>query len=353
MIFCLAIMILASGFAGGADGDSRRREWKKVVDLRGDDWRFELGDDPKWAQTAFDDSNWEEVFVPAPWEDEGYPGYDGYAWYRKRFNISSQVKEKNLYIHLGQIDDADEVYINGHFVGFSGTFPPDYYTGFNVYRKYPISPGILKFDSENVLAVRVYDEGIDGGIVSGNIGIFEKMNDPQLEVNLSGKWLFTTGDDEEYQQPDFNDRNWTPVHVPAYWETQGFKDYDGFGWYRTKFTIPKDLQEERLILLLGKIDDFDEVYLNGERIGRTGRMREGRRIHRDDLGGEYLEQRVYYIPTSLGHFDKENTLAVRVYDGWIHGGIYDGPIGITTRETYREWEREYRDLADYFNFLWR
>ena len=350
LIFLVIIWGIHSNALWGAESGSGSRDWKRVVDLRGD-WLFELGDDLQWSEPSFDDSDWETIFAPSAWEDEGYPGYDGYAWYRNRFNISSKVDENRLYLHLGHVDDVDEVYLNGQFIGFGGSFPPDYITGFYMDRQYVIPPGILNFEGENTLAVRVYDESIDGGIVYGKIGIFEKMNNPYLEINLSGIWKFSTSDHEDFQSPEYDDRDWDEVSAPAFWETQGYKGYDGIGWYRSKFEITTDLVEERLVLLLGKIDDFDEVYLNGERIGRTGRIRNW--IDHDDLGNKYLKLRAYHIPRNILNPEGENTIAVRVYDGWIHGGIYDGPIGITTRSEDRKWEKENLNFVDLFNFLWR
>jgi hypothetical protein len=34
-----------------------------------------------------------------------------------------------------------------------------------------------------------------------------------------------------------------------------------------------------------------------------------------------------------------NVLAVRVYDGFRHGGMYEGPVGLVRQERYRNWER--------------
>ena len=58
------------------------------------------------------------------WEDQGYPGYDGYGWYRKHFKTTHSIDGKFLLLKMGTIDDADEVYVNGRFIGFCGSFPP-------------------------------------------------------------------------------------------------------------------------------------------------------------------------------------------------------------------------------------
>ena len=117
-------------------------EWDKVIDLEGR-WKFSIGDDSLWANPKYDDDGWEGVIAPSSWENEGYHGYNGYAWYRKHFNVRSKYKNQTLNLHLGTIDDVDEVYINGNLIGFSGSFPPHYETPRKNVRKTsqkPITP---------------------------------------------------------------------------------------------------------------------------------------------------------------------------------------------------------------------
>jgi hypothetical protein len=322
--FILALLCLA---AGGARG----QEEKLLLSLAGE-WRLELGDDPRWADPHWNDSRWSAVSAPAAWEDQGFPGYDGYAWYRKHFTLPAGKRAGDLILKLGRVDDADEVYLNGEFVAFSGSFPPHYITAYEIQRSYPIPASVLKPGEENVIAVRVYDQQLSGGIVEGPLGIYERERVLPVEIGLPAAWRFRTGDNADWISPSLNDRDWKTVRVPSPWETQGFRDYDGYGWYRLHFTVPAQLPAGKLILLLGKIDDFDETYLNGERVGGTGRMpREGEGLK---LTQDYEQLRAYTIPPGLLYRDRENVLAVRVYDEFLHGGIVDGPIGITTREEY-------------------
>jgi len=331
---------------------AQAQDWKQLLDLRGQ-WKFEIGDDVRRADSAFNDSKWEQVFVPANWEDEGFPGYDGYAWYRKRFRTHSDWKDKVLYLHLGHVDDVDEVYLNGRLIGFSGGFPPGYYTAYDVNREYLLPGSFLSFSGDNVIAVRVYDEKLGGGINYGRVGIFEDAAALRADIPLPAMWKFITGDNIEWKDPAFDDGRWKELAVPSFWETQGFKDYDGFGWYRTRFAVSPSLRQERLILMLGKIDDLDEVYLNGERIGRTGHISSNK--DRISFSDEYQQVRAYTIPPELLSAGQENVLAVRVYDGFKDGGIYRGPIGIVTRERYRAWKEAQRkrekkgwNLIDFF-----
>jgi hypothetical protein len=49
-------------------------------------WRFQVGDDARWAEPAFDDSEWAAVTLDASLTDQGQPKYSGYAWYRLRMD---------------------------------------------------------------------------------------------------------------------------------------------------------------------------------------------------------------------------------------------------------------------------
>lgn len=300
-------------------------------------WKFEIGDNQEWSKAEFDDKSWEQIYVPATWEDEGFPGYDGYAWYRKEFTLHESEKGSAYFLYLGLIDDVDETYINGHFLGFQGTLPPEYQTAAHLERKYRIPLKYLNFNGKNVIAVRVYDDFQVGGIKRGKIGLYEEIDGFNCEIELAGKWKFIIGDNLKYKQPGFDDNNWDDIYVPSIWQTQGYKDIHGFAWYRNEFKINKDLSDERLILLLGKIDDLDETYLNGKLLGKTGRIRENPDNIQID-GNEWSQLRAYYIPPDYLKFNGSNVIAVRVYDGPMHGGIYEGPIGIVTRDKYLKWK---------------
>jgi len=312
-------------------GRSQAPELDRLLDLSGN-WKFELGDNARWSSPEYDDSKWDRIYVPSPWEEEGYPGYDGYAWYRKHFKADDDFRDMSLYLRIGYIDDVGEIFLNGHMIGYEGVFPPNFMTGYAIANEWPIPKDYIRYGSDNVIAVRVYDRQQAGGITHGDVGIYERRNILKPDLDLSGKWKFKIGDDESWSESAFDDSRWQELKVPLLWDAQGYKDYDGFAWYRVKFRVPADLANRRLVLLLGRIDDMDEAYVNGELIGRTGRPRHG--LSRNDIAGEYKQQRAYSIPMSLLNPNEENTLAVRVLDLWMHGGIYDGPVGLVKRDKY-------------------
>lgn len=319
----------------------------KKVNLRGS-WKFTLGDNMSFSKPNYNDSDWERIYVPASWQSEGFRRYSGYAWYRTTFEINFD-EDEILYLELGRIDDVDEVYINGRLVGHTGGFPPDYYTAYNVKRTYPIPTGYLVNGKRNVIAVRVYDEGGEGGILGAynSVGIYSYENSYQVGYPLLGNWKFHLLDDEKWARTDYDDSSWENIIAPSYWEDQGFRDYDGFAWYRKKFTLPKDFKASDMVLLLGRIDDMDEVFVNGQSIGKTGNP--DRKWARNE---EWRKPRTYFIPDDLLRPGKENLIAIRVYDQEQKGGMYEGPLAIVPRDQYREFWREYQSENHGFFSLW-
>lgn len=328
-------IVFCAGFILASSASVYAAEEFRIADFRGF-WKFEIGDNSNWAKPGFDDSSWDEIFVPASWEDEGFPGYDGFAWYRKHFKLDIKNKSGTIYLQLGRIDDVDEVYLNGHLVGYKGSFPPNTETAYNIFRKYLVPPEYLNFMGENVIAIRVFDEHLAGGIIEGRPGLYRYEDAINLHLPLAGLWKFHPGDSPDWKAKNYDDSGWEKISVPAYWEIQKHRGLDGFAWYRKTFFLSEDLQNQQLILILGKIDDLDETFVNGQLVGHTGDF--------DDeppevRGGEWQKLRAYYLPEEVLHFSQNNVIAVRVFDGLIDGGVYEGPIGITTRENYLKWHK--------------
>lgn len=304
--------------------------YKQEINLAGK-WRFEIGDDRTYAEPDFDDASWEPIEVPNMWENEGYPGYDGFAWYRIRFYLPNSLKNKTLYLQLGFIDDIDETFVNGIRVGGEGEFPPNPETAYNMRRLYALDKSLLFFGRENLIAVRVYDYHLGGGIVNGEVGIYSQYDILNLKMDLKGPWKFMEGDSADWADPDWPDGRWETIQVPGYWEKQGHK-YDGIAWYRKTVILPRSWSDSKLILMLGQIDNIDEVFINGTLIGRTGLF-----PSESDPGmvrGFRGVERAYFIPPGVIRFGKPNTIAVRVMDVHGAGGIYIGYVGFTTRKDY-------------------
>lgn len=147
-----------------------------------------------------------------------------------------------------------------------------------------------------------------------------------VSLDLEGTWKFTTGDDPSYASPAFDDSAWQDIAVPG--DGTPFADYDGFGWYRLDFTLPAEAEGTNLVASLGFLDDVDEAFLNGTRIGGSGTMPPA-------ASSQWFEQRLYPVPADAPNFGGENTLAVRLYDMNGGGGWYEGPVGIFSKDAVR------------------
>jgi len=113
-----------------------------------------------WFDPAFDDAAWETAHVKAHWESQGFPEYDGIAWYRVRFVAPEKPAEgKSFELCFGGVDEDAWVWLNGTYVGqrVEGEAGWDKPFRFDVERE-------IKWGAENVLAVRVYDSRFGGGI---------------------------------------------------------------------------------------------------------------------------------------------------------------------------------------------
>jgi hypothetical protein len=59
-------------------------------------WRFQAGDDPRWADPSFDDSAWPTLVLSRPITEQGFDPYTGWGWYRLRLQPQQFAPLQNL-----------------------------------------------------------------------------------------------------------------------------------------------------------------------------------------------------------------------------------------------------------------
>ena len=143
-------------------------------------WKFVKGDVRNGEKQNINDKDWRTVELPHDWSIEDLPnqsdsvlgpftktsvgststGYvvGGTAWYRKHFNLDNDAGKK-VFIYFDGIYMNSDVWINEHHLGNH----PYGYTPFY----YDLTP-YLKQNGENVLAVRVRNEGRNSRWYSGS-----------------------------------------------------------------------------------------------------------------------------------------------------------------------------------------
>ncbi|MBE0678988.1 MAG: hypothetical protein IH592_09515, partial [Bacteroidales bacterium] len=156
------------------------------------EWKFITGDKPEYIDSAMNDYWWEDISPLELWETQGFPGYDGFAWYRVKVVVPASMKRNafrydGLMLNLGRIDDSDVTFFNGHEVGSTGKMPPDYSGAYDVVRAYRIPPEIVQWGKKNTIAVRVYDAGGGGGLYGGPVELTNRGNPDLLTLGAEFK----------------------------------------------------------------------------------------------------------------------------------------------------------------------
>ena len=144
---------------------------------------------------------------------------------------------------------------------------------------------------------------------------------PENRILLDGFHKFSPGDNPAWSSPYYDDSQWRSIIVPGSWQSQGIRSVKGIGWYRIHFAAPDSISHIKPAVLLGRIGDADEVFLNGVKIGGEGLISE-RFVEATKV------DRLYVIPANLIRYNEANLLAIRVMNTYLNGGIFDKGITI-------------------------
>lgn len=160
---------------GKAEFEKRKALWEEECRTRGDIHAEALD---------YDDSDWQEVALPSTFESQFGKDFDGCAWYRREFTLTSeQAGARGAVLALGPIDDEDETWVNGVSVGST--------KGWTTQRFYRIPGGVLR-EGRNTVAIRVKDYGGGGGLCGKPEALVLSLEDEAdmifAPVPLAGKW---------------------------------------------------------------------------------------------------------------------------------------------------------------------
>jgi len=138
-------------------------KYDEIMDLP-KTWLFRL--DPKrvgetkgWFAAGADESAWKPIEIRKFWEEQGYPNYDGVAWYRVRVSVPASLKGRRCLLAFGAADETAAVYVNGHYAGKWGLLGFTWHERFEIDVTEQLRPG-----EENLIVVRVQDSIGMGGL---------------------------------------------------------------------------------------------------------------------------------------------------------------------------------------------
>jgi sialate O-acetylesterase len=115
---------------------------------------------------------------------------------------------------------------------------------------------------------------------------------------------------QQWSKSEFDDSSWRELEAPKVWEAQEPGIFDGVIWMRKVITLSAQQASQPATLGLAMIDDSDDTYVNGVKVGSTMQ--------------KWNEQRIYTIPVGTLKEGK-NVIAIRIEDTGGGGGIHGDP----------------------------
>ncbi len=156
-----------------------------------------------------------------------------------------------------------------------------------------------------------------------------RIGEPGQKTSLSGEWKVNLDDSEDFSLFEYDDSAWDTISLPGKvvpYSINKNKGIKGVCWLRKRFFIGDSGADYGLIL--GRIAHADETYLNGEKIGETGRFPQ----HEFSM---WNHPRNYLLPERHLRKGSDNVIAVRLSYNVI--GEIIGELMITDADYMRRY----------------
>ncbi len=130
-----------------------------------------------------------------------------------------------------------------------------------------------------------------------------------------------------WYDPTYEPSGWHPFWLPGYWADQGVRGLNGVVWFRKEIELPAAVAGKPGKLMMGRMVDADETYVNGQRVGNITYMYPPRR---------------YELPAGLLRPGK-NTIVIRLTNtsgkgGFVPGKSYDLLVGGQRIDLRGDWQ---------------
>ena len=144
--------ILTAAFALALTASASRLNYESGWAQNLSAWKFQLGENDSASELGFNDSGWEQVYLPHTLFPEprlykkGQTFSRGVGWYRTTFSLGKDQKEKNLQLQFEGVSTRADLWLNGKYLGrHLGGFTP---FAFDITEA-------VNWDHANLLAVKV------------------------------------------------------------------------------------------------------------------------------------------------------------------------------------------------------
>lgn len=192
---------------------------------------------PLYKNLNFDDSSWLTLQQPGAWEQQILGNFDGVVWLRKHFTLTGI--NQSVMLEISGVDDNDVTYVNGIKVGETD--------GWDAKRSYMIPSEILKI-GDNIVAVRVTDNGAGGGIHGDPEAL--RLTFENTQIPLAGTWKFQVEEIKDH----INENEFPSLCYNAMINPLIPFAFKGVLWYQGETNVPRAAQYKKAFPLL--IEDW-------------------------------------------------------------------------------------------------
>lgn len=147
------------------------------------------------------------------------------------------------------------------------------------------------------------------------------------EIDLAKNWRFApdeenVGKSEKWFSTKYDDSNWAMIDAGKRWEDLGYKDLDGFGWYRKSVNVPADWKGQDIWLKIEAVNDAYELFINGESVSYFG-----------EANISVASRPTFTEISKKLNYGESNLVAIQVNDWGNNGGLWRLPVILTTDES--------------------
>jgi len=151
-------------------------------------------------------------------------------------------------------------------------------------------------------------------------GTLQYIYPGEKKASMLGDWKEHVGDSLNWKNVDYDDAHWKRYPGYGLWKNTE-QSGKGIRWYRKRIFLPKSIEESKILALyISVVVSAAEIYWDGQRVGRNGRVDN---IPRFEVPG--VSRWIVPVDNDLTT-PGEHVLAIRMSNHHLFSGLIDSPI---------------------------